>query len=103
MISSGCDTIGQGYHSHRKADPRITRSIVDLLATPCCSMIADIGASPENCSRALADFGFQVKAIVMLNYHPRFRKYIVLTRTKPKTTPTANIVNVVSIFVHLTV
>jgi hypothetical protein len=65
-------------------------------------VIADIGASPGNYRRALADFGFQVKAIIMLNYHPRFRKYIVLTKTKPKTAPTANIVIVVSIFVHLT-
>ena len=63
MTSSVYDTIGQGYHRHRKADPRITRSIVDLLAIPCCSVIADIGAGTGNYSRALADFGFQVKAI----------------------------------------
>jgi ubiquinone/menaquinone biosynthesis C-methylase UbiE len=63
MTSSVYDTIGQGYHRHRKADPRITQSLIDLLPIPHCSVIADIGAGTGNYSRALADVGFQIKAI----------------------------------------
>jgi hypothetical protein len=52
MTSSVYDKIGQGYLRYRKPDPRITQSIVDLLAVPRGSVIADIGAG--NYSRAFA-------------------------------------------------
>jgi ubiquinone/menaquinone biosynthesis C-methylase UbiE len=63
MTLSVYDTIGQGYHRHRKPDLRITQSLVDLLAVPRGSVIADIGAGTGNYSCALADFGFQIKAV----------------------------------------
>jgi ubiquinone/menaquinone biosynthesis C-methylase UbiE len=57
------DTIGQGYRKYRKSDPRITQCVVDLLAVPRGSNIGDIGAGTGNYSRAIADFGSQVKAV----------------------------------------
>jgi ubiquinone/menaquinone biosynthesis C-methylase UbiE len=63
MISSVYDTIGQGYLKYRKPDPRIIQRLIDLLALPRGSVIADIGAGTGNYSRALADFGFKIKAV----------------------------------------
>jgi ubiquinone/menaquinone biosynthesis C-methylase UbiE len=57
------DEIGEGYSQHRRADPRIVDAIVDLLAVPPGSFIADVGAGTGTYSGALAQRGYAVKAI----------------------------------------
>ena len=57
------DQIGAGYTKHRCADQRIVEKLVDILAISPPATIADIGAGTGNYSRAMADLGFQVKAV----------------------------------------
>ncbi len=57
------DSIGVDYTKNRSADPRITREIATLLDLPPGSIIADIGAGVGNYSNALADLGYDVKAV----------------------------------------
>jgi len=57
------DRIGRSYAKHRSADPRLVDGIVNALDLAPASVIADIGAGCGNYSRALADRGFQVRAI----------------------------------------
>ncbi len=57
------DSIGVEYIKNRRADPRITEEIVMLLDLPSGSIIADMGAGVGNYSNALADLGYEVKAI----------------------------------------
>ncbi len=57
------DTIGLSYTKTRRADPRITDALVNLLALPPGSAIADIGAGTGNYACALAERGFEVQAV----------------------------------------
>jgi ubiquinone/menaquinone biosynthesis C-methylase UbiE len=57
------DRIGGSYAKHRSADPRLVDGIVSALDLAPESVIAEIGAGCGNYSRALADRGFQVRAI----------------------------------------
>ena len=52
------DTIGKNYIINRKADTRITTSIIELLDLPVGSLVADIGAGTGNYSNSLADKGY---------------------------------------------
>jgi len=57
------DTIGKNYSASRRADPRITSRIIDLLCLPPGSTVADIGAGTGNYSLQLALAGFRLIAI----------------------------------------
>ncbi|MGA3084520.1 MAG: methyltransferase domain-containing protein [Thermodesulfobacteriota bacterium] len=57
------NSIGKNYKVNRTADHRIVASIFDLLNLPIGSLIADIGAGTGNYSNALANLGYQIKAI----------------------------------------
>lgn len=55
--------IGINYSKYRKADNRIVEKIIDLLALPNHSVIAEVGAGTGNYSYAIAEKGYSVKAI----------------------------------------
>lgn len=57
------NTIGNTYNKTRSADERIVAALVSLLNLPTDAVIADIGAGSGNYTQALADRGYQVKAI----------------------------------------
>jgi ubiquinone/menaquinone biosynthesis C-methylase UbiE len=57
------DSIGKTYDSTRQADERIVAQLVKLLDLEHGSTIADVGAGTGNYSIALAEAGFEVKAI----------------------------------------
>jgi SAM-dependent methyltransferase len=57
------DTIGQTYTRFRRADPRIVEALVELLALPAGSRLADVGAGTGNYTNALAERGFRMVAV----------------------------------------
>lgn len=57
------DRIGKSYSQTRRADPRISKKLQELLALPSGSRILDIGAGTGNYSLELATSGFQVLAV----------------------------------------
>jgi ubiquinone/menaquinone biosynthesis C-methylase UbiE len=57
------NNIGCSYINTRRSDPRIVHALVDLLALPPGSLIADIGAGTGNYTNALADCGFHIHAV----------------------------------------
>ena len=57
------DRIGINYNQNRKADGRIVKSIDTLLNLPAGSTIADIGAGTGNYTAALANLGYNLKAV----------------------------------------
>ncbi len=57
------NSIGQDYNRNRRADPRITANLIELLELPPGSTIADIGAGTGNYAIALANSGFRIMAI----------------------------------------
>ena len=68
------DTIGDTYDDTRHADKRIVARLVKLLNLGVGSEIADVGAGTGNYSVALADAGFQIRAIEpspVMRHHAR--------------------------------
>jgi ubiquinone/menaquinone biosynthesis C-methylase UbiE len=63
MAKTIYNKIGRKYNRHRNADKHILNTLKSLLYLPQKSTIADIGAGTGNYSNALADLGFNVKAI----------------------------------------
>ncbi len=57
------DHIGAGYSAHRCADPRIVSALASALSLETPAILADVGAGTGNYGRAMADLGFQVKAV----------------------------------------
>jgi ubiquinone/menaquinone biosynthesis C-methylase UbiE len=57
------DSMGQHYNATRRADGRITRTIVSLLGCAAGATLADIGAGTGNYSQELAEHGFRVCAL----------------------------------------
>lgn len=57
------DSIGQQYSTSRVPDPRIAKTLIELLNLPKNSIIADIGAGTGGYSQAIANQGFSVYAI----------------------------------------
>ena len=57
------DTIGRSYTQTRRPDPRIVDALVNHLALPQGSLIADIGAGTGSYTNALADRGFVIHAV----------------------------------------
>jgi ubiquinone/menaquinone biosynthesis C-methylase UbiE len=57
------EQIGRDYNANRRADPRVVRHLLDLLALLPGARIADIGAGTGNYSNALGEAGLQVIAI----------------------------------------
>lgn len=57
------NSIGQQYSTTRIRDPRIVKTLIDLLNLPKGSIIADIGAGTGGYSLALANQGFSVYAV----------------------------------------
>lgn len=57
------DRIGLEYAKHRRADPRIVRALADALGLAPPAVLADIGAGTGNYSRAMADLGFEIRAV----------------------------------------
>lgn len=57
------DSIGKTYTDTRKADPRITKRIIEYLNLKTPATIADIGAGTGNYSAKLAEHGYSVLAI----------------------------------------
>ncbi|GAB1537927.1 hypothetical protein NUACC21_05820 [Scytonema sp. NUACC21] len=57
------DSIGQEYSKTRIPDPRIVRTVIDLLNLPKGSTIADVGAGTGGYSRAIANLGYSVCGI----------------------------------------
>ncbi|OUL19575.1 SAM-dependent methyltransferase [Nostoc sp. RF31YmG] len=57
------DSIGKQYTKTRVPDPRIVKTIINLLDLPKGRIIADIGAGTGGYSKALANQGFSVYAV----------------------------------------
>ena len=57
------DSIGKQYTRTRVPDPRIVKTIINLLNLPQGSIIADIGAGTGGYTQALANQGFSVYAV----------------------------------------
>ena len=57
------DTIGGQYSQVRKADPRVTEILLRELALQPGKWIADVGAGTGNYALALAERGYQVRAV----------------------------------------
>ncbi len=57
------DEIGVGYIHGRCADQRLATALLNLLALPPRSVLAEIGAGTGNYSRAVADHGMSVVAV----------------------------------------
>jgi ubiquinone/menaquinone biosynthesis C-methylase UbiE len=57
------DHIGIGYTKHRCADPGIVSALVRAIGVAPPAILADIGAGTGNYSRAIADLGFNIKAV----------------------------------------
>ncbi len=57
------DLIGKTYNATRKADPRITKAILDCLAIDEKGIVADIGAGTGNYTYELAKRGLKVIAV----------------------------------------
>lgn len=62
-MATRCDVIGIGYSDTRRADPRITERLLEMLALPVGSSILDVGAGTGNYSVALAEAGYRVMAL----------------------------------------
>lgn len=63
MAPTRYDRIGINYTQNRKADRRIVKSLDRLLSLPAGSTIADIGAGTGNYAIALANSGYDLKAL----------------------------------------
>ncbi len=57
------DEIGAGYVHGRCADQRLANALLNLLAVPPGSILAEIGAGTGNYSRAVADAGMNIVAV----------------------------------------
>ncbi len=57
------DTIGRSYAHTRRPDPRIVDALVNQIALPEGSLIADVGVGTGNYTNALADRGFRMHAV----------------------------------------
>jgi len=63
MTSPRYNSIGVTYHLTRQAEPRIVEQLIKLLDLHHGAAIADIGAGTGNYSFALAELGYNVRAI----------------------------------------
>ncbi|MBD1868393.1 class I SAM-dependent methyltransferase [Cyanobacteria bacterium FACHB-471] len=57
------DVIGKTYAQTRRSDPRITKKLLEILASSPASTIADIGAGTGSYASVLAEHGYRVFAI----------------------------------------
>lgn len=57
------DQIGVGYSLTRRADARIVKEVIGLLALPIGSRVVDVGAGTGNYSNAVAAAGYEVIAV----------------------------------------
>lgn len=57
------DVIGKTYAQTRRSDPRITKKLLEILASSQASTIADIGAGTGSYAGVLAEHGYRVFAI----------------------------------------
>lgn len=55
--------IGHGYRTHRAADPRIAKALIELVGAPRGSIVCDIGAGSGNYASAFAAEGYRVLAV----------------------------------------
>jgi ubiquinone/menaquinone biosynthesis C-methylase UbiE len=63
MAAPVYDAIGRNFNTNRRADPRLVRTVIELLRLPQGARLADIGAGTGNYANAMAASGYLISAV----------------------------------------